>query len=115
MNIFQWGETRGYKGSDSQYKNYISCINFNNTTFLPVIVIVAAAVAAKSLQSCPTLRNPREGSPPGSPVSGILQARIQKKLLYDDKNINTTEHISKTTWDQTKCELLVYNYNSLIL
>ena len=35
----------------------------------------AAAAAAKSLQSCPTLRNPRDGSPPGSPVPGILQAR----------------------------------------
>ena len=35
----------------------------------------AAAAAAKSLQSCPTLCNPIGGSPPGSPVPGILQAR----------------------------------------
>ena len=34
-----------------------------------------AAAAAKSLQSCPTLCDPRDGSPPGSPVPGILQAR----------------------------------------
>ena len=34
----------------------------------------AAAAAAKSLQSCPTLCDPIEGSPPGSPVPGILQA-----------------------------------------
>ena len=33
------------------------------------------AVAAKSLQSCPTLCDPIDGSPPGSPVRGILQAR----------------------------------------
>ena len=33
------------------------------------------AAAAKSLQSCPTLCDPRDGSPPGSPVPGILQAR----------------------------------------
>ena len=32
-----------------------------------------AAAAAKSLQSCPTLGDPIDGSPPGSPVSGILQ------------------------------------------
>ena len=32
--------------------------------------------AAKSLQSCPTLCDPIDGSPPGSPVPGILQARI---------------------------------------
>ena len=34
-----------------------------------------AAAAAKSLQSCPTLCDPRDGSPPGSPIPGILQAR----------------------------------------
>ena len=34
------------------------------------------AVAAKSLQSCPILYDPIDGSPPGSPVPGILQARI---------------------------------------
>ena len=37
---------------------------------------LAAAAAAKSLQSCPTLCDPIDGSPPGSPVPGILQARI---------------------------------------
>ena len=35
----------------------------------------AAAAAAKLLQSCPTLWDPIDGSPPGSPVPGILQAR----------------------------------------
>ena len=35
----------------------------------------AAAAAAKSLQSCPTLCNPIDGSPPGSAIPGILQAR----------------------------------------
>ena len=35
----------------------------------------AAAAAIKLLQSCPTLCNPIDGSPPGSPVPGILQAR----------------------------------------
>ena len=35
----------------------------------------AAAAVAKSLQSCPILCDPIDGSPPGSPVPGILQAR----------------------------------------
>ena len=35
----------------------------------------AAAAAAALLQSCPTLCDPIDGSPPGSPVPGILQAR----------------------------------------
>ena len=39
-------------------------------------MIYAAAAAAKSLQSCPTLCEPMDSSPPGSPVHGILQARI---------------------------------------
>ena len=34
-----------------------------------------AAAAAKLLQSCPTLCDPRDGSPPSSPIPGILQAR----------------------------------------
>ena len=37
---------------------------------------LTAATAAKSLQSCPTLRNPTDCSPPGSSVHGILQARV---------------------------------------
>ena len=36
----------------------------------------AATAAAKSLQLCPTLWDPIDGSPPGSPIPGILQARI---------------------------------------
>ena len=43
--------------------------------FLKYLMILAAAAAAKSLQSCPTLCDPIDGSPPGSPVPGILQAR----------------------------------------
>ena len=39
------------------------------------IPAAAAAAAAKSLQLCPTLCDPIDGSPPGSPVPGILQAR----------------------------------------
>ena len=40
-----------------------------------LLIIVATAAAAKSLQSCPTLCDLIDGSPPGSPVPGILQAR----------------------------------------
>ena len=42
--------------------------------------ILAAAAAAKSLQSCPTLWDPIDGSPPGSTVSRILQARTLEWL-----------------------------------
>ena len=41
-----------------------------------LIINTAAAAAAKSLQSCPTLCDPTDGSLPGSPIPGILQARV---------------------------------------
>ena len=40
------------------------------------------AAAAKSLQSYPTLCDPRDGSPPGSPIPGILQARHWSGLPF---------------------------------
>ena len=43
---------------------------------------VAAAAAAKSLQLCPTLCDPIDGSPPGSPVPGILPARNWSGLPF---------------------------------
>ena len=45
-----------------------------------------AATAAKSLQSCPTLCNPIDGSPPGSPVPGILQARTLEWVAISFSN-----------------------------
>ena len=43
--------------------------------FVYACILSISAAAAKSLQSCPTLCNPIDGSPPGSAVPGILQAR----------------------------------------
>ena len=45
-----------------------------------------AAAAAKSLQSCPTLCNPIDGSPSGSPVPGILQARTLEWVAISFSN-----------------------------
>jgi len=42
--------------------------------------------AAKSLRSCPTLCDPRDGSPPGSPVPGILQARTLEWVAISFSN-----------------------------
>ena len=46
----------------------------------------AAAAAAKWLQSCPTLCDPIDGSPPGSPVPGILQARTPEGVAISFSN-----------------------------
>ena len=46
----------------------------------------AVAAAAKSLQSCPPLCDPIDGSPPGSPVPGILQARTLEWVAISFSN-----------------------------
>ena len=48
--------------------------------------ISIAAAAAKSLQSCPTLCDPIDGSPSGSPVPGILQARTLEWVAISSSN-----------------------------
>ena len=50
------------------------------------LLLCTAAAAAKSLQSCPTLCNPIDGSPPGSPVPGILQATTLEWLAIAFSN-----------------------------
>ena len=50
-------------------------------TYMPI-----SAAAAKSLQSCPTLCDPIDGSPPGSPVPGILQARTLEWVAISFSN-----------------------------
>ena len=55
------------------------CLNCKASSVLPLeldsLDLHPAAAAAKLPQSCPTLCDPRDGSPPNSPVPGILQAR----------------------------------------
>jgi len=55
-------------------------------TIYSKVFIAAAAAAAKSLQSCPTLCNPIHGSPPGSPVPGILQTRTLEWVAISFSN-----------------------------
>ena len=54
--------------------------------YLPRETAAAAAAAAKSLQSCPTLCDHLDGSPPGSPVPGILQARTLEWVAISFSN-----------------------------
>ena len=54
---------------------------------IPLLGIYTAAAAAKSLQSCPTLCNPIDGSPLGSSVPGILQARILEWVAISFSNV----------------------------
>ena len=51
-----------------------------------VRILAAAAAAAKSLQSCLTLCDPIDGSPPGSSIPGILQARTLEWIAISFPN-----------------------------
>ena len=51
-----------------------------------LISVAAAAAAAKSLQSCPTLCDPIDGNLPGSPVPGIFQARTLEWVAISFSN-----------------------------
>ena len=54
--------------------------------FTSVLSSVSPSAAAKSLQSCPTLFDPIDSSPPGSPIPGILQARILEWVAISFSN-----------------------------
>ena len=69
MSLPTWGEFE----KSSQIWEYRAANKETNQGQYP-----AAAAAAKSLQSCPTLCSPIDGSPPGSPVPGILQCESEK-------------------------------------
>ena len=61
-------------------------ITCNQSIWNYLVSTSEVAAAAKSLQSCPTLCDPRDSSPPGSPVPGILQARILEWVAISFSN-----------------------------
>ena len=61
-------------------------VNQNFSRDLPAGERLWAAAAAKSLQSCPTLCDPRDSSPPGFPAPGILQVRTLEWVAISFSN-----------------------------
>ena len=73
------------------YRSFISLGKFIPRYLILLVVVVnmidlSSSAAAKSLQSCPTLCEPIDGSPPGSPVPGILQARTLEWVAISFSN-----------------------------
>ena len=68
----------------TQRNVYIQCNPYQATN--GIFHRTDAAADAKSLQSCPTLCNPIDSSPPGSAVSGILQARTLQWIAISFSN-----------------------------
>ena len=69
-SFWKWGRESGAHNLGKKWEDETQILALGNW------LRAAAAAAAKSLQSCPTLCDPIDGSPPGSPIPGILQARV---------------------------------------
>ena len=67
---------------DCEIKKNLLCL----LDWVHTVLEEAAAAAAKSLQLCPTLCDPINGSPPGSPIPGILQARTLEWVAISFSN-----------------------------
>ena len=76
----------------------------NNGIHASFSVMVFSGYVAESLQSCPTLCNPVDGSPPGSPVPGILQARTLKwvAICYSAIKRNAFESVLMNEVDKVR-------------
>ena len=68
------------------YHSFLSVHQLRDIWVYPVQFWIMTAAAAKSLQSCPTLCGPIDGSPPGSPIPGILQARVLEWVAISFSN-----------------------------
>ena len=86
MKITVNQKTNFLKSWSSPKRERIVCRVQNNNQITASRKVAAAAAAAKSLQSCPTVCNPIDGSPTGSPVPGIPQARILEWVAVSFSN-----------------------------
>ena len=78
---------------------YLKDMERVNFSFFPRNVFASqagSAAAAKSHQSCPTLCDPVDGSPPGSPVPGILQARKGCHFLLQCMKVKSESEVAQS-------------------
>ena len=86
-NLEQWHQPQDFSSNIWLGQEVLPSFWSASFFFSPQIVFRNEyAAAAKSLQSCPTLCNPLDGSPPGSPVPGILQARTLEWVAISFSN-----------------------------
>ena len=85
--LILWGFKVHYYGLKEKKKKKASFYFLMPKCFQPYYLILsAAATAVKSLQSCPTLCDPINSSPPGFPIPGILQARTLEWVAISFSN-----------------------------
>ena len=84
---YEWQSGKNGSWSPSQLGTVIMSLDsISSSVRWLTSLVVAAAAAAKSLQSCPTLCDPIDGSPSGSPIPGILQARTLEWVAISFSN-----------------------------
>ena len=94
---YMWNLKNRYKWTCLQNRSRVTDVENKHITYQEIrkrgklgdwdwYICTAAAAAAKSLQSCPTLCDPTDGSPPGSPIPGILQARTLERVAISFSN-----------------------------
>ena len=69
--------------------NNFSCTSYSNVNYSHHVLHYILAATAKSLHQCPTLCDPMDSSPPGSPAPGILQARTLEWVAISFSNITS--------------------------
>ena len=74
------------QGSHNLFFGFGNFLEWLTTQENSLLNYITAAAAAKSLQSCPTLCDPIDGNPPGSPIPGILQARTLEWVAISFSN-----------------------------
>ena len=85
VSVMYWIKNNS-KAVTQLFINDMCCCNSQDDGKLEVTENTTKFATAKSLQSCPTLCNPVDGSPPGSPIPGILQARILEWVAISFSN-----------------------------
>ena len=96
--ILEWVAISYSRGSfQPRDGNCVSCISCTGMHILYYWAIwdCLAAAAAKSLQSCLTLCDPIDGSPPGSSVHGIFQARVLERVAISFSQVSLTIYQSQ--------------------
>ena len=81
-----WVSVMPHRGVVCVLSTSLLSVTSGRSRFILYSSYPSLAAAAKSLQSCLTLCDPREGSPPGSPVPGILQARTLEWVAISFSN-----------------------------
>ena len=96
LKIKWWYWISGFIHIQGESLHTITYFNYKSDNEEPYVILnftkkafftLKYDVAAKSLQSCPTLCDPIDGSLPGSPIPGILQARTLERAAISFSNV----------------------------